>query len=189
MRGVDVAVIRGGAVGMCSALELARQGPSVALLERGWSMVGIAVWHFTVLLPDKFAGGIHRSLRRCTGRGVGQRIRLAGTRTSDREPARALGSDLGAARLSDRACRVLRLGLSPGHLRVTSTPTVKPERERPPRAARTRSSVASRTCWTGMRAAAPGAGLPSDAGGSKGPQRRASDGPRPPGRLDQGSLR
>jgi hypothetical protein len=23
-----------------------------------WSMVGIAIWHFTVLLPDKFAGGI-----------------------------------------------------------------------------------------------------------------------------------
>jgi hypothetical protein len=23
-----------------------------------WSMVGIALWHFTVLLPDKFAGGI-----------------------------------------------------------------------------------------------------------------------------------
>ena len=35
MRGVDVAVIGGGAVGVCSALELARQGASVALLERG----------------------------------------------------------------------------------------------------------------------------------------------------------
>ena len=23
-----------------------------------WTMVGIALWHFTVLLPDKFAGGI-----------------------------------------------------------------------------------------------------------------------------------
>ena len=23
-----------------------------------WAMVGIALWHFTVLLPDKFAGGI-----------------------------------------------------------------------------------------------------------------------------------
>jgi hypothetical protein len=23
-----------------------------------WSMVGIALWHFTVLVPDKFAGGI-----------------------------------------------------------------------------------------------------------------------------------
>jgi len=23
-----------------------------------WSMVGIALWHFTVLLPDRFAGGI-----------------------------------------------------------------------------------------------------------------------------------
>jgi len=23
-----------------------------------WSMVGIALWHFTVLLPDKFADGI-----------------------------------------------------------------------------------------------------------------------------------
>jgi hypothetical protein len=23
-----------------------------------WSMVGIAVWHFTVLLPDRFWGGI-----------------------------------------------------------------------------------------------------------------------------------
>jgi uncharacterized membrane protein YeaQ/YmgE (transglycosylase-associated protein family) len=23
-----------------------------------WSMVGIALWHFTVLLPDNFAGGI-----------------------------------------------------------------------------------------------------------------------------------
>ena len=31
MRGVDVAVIGGGAVGVCSALELARQGASVAL--------------------------------------------------------------------------------------------------------------------------------------------------------------
>lgn len=35
LRGVDVAVIGGGAVGVCSALELARQGASVALLERG----------------------------------------------------------------------------------------------------------------------------------------------------------
>src|SRR5215218_10116524 len=35
MRGVDVAVIGGGAVGVCSALELARQGASVVLLERG----------------------------------------------------------------------------------------------------------------------------------------------------------
>jgi hypothetical protein len=23
-----------------------------------WSMVGIALWHFTVFVPDKFAGGI-----------------------------------------------------------------------------------------------------------------------------------
>jgi hypothetical protein len=23
-----------------------------------WSMVGIALWHFTVVLPDRFAGGI-----------------------------------------------------------------------------------------------------------------------------------
>jgi hypothetical protein len=23
-----------------------------------WSMVGVALWHFTVLVPDKFAGGI-----------------------------------------------------------------------------------------------------------------------------------
>ena len=23
-----------------------------------WSMVGIAIWHFTVLLPDRFIGGI-----------------------------------------------------------------------------------------------------------------------------------
>jgi hypothetical protein len=23
-----------------------------------WSMVGIALWHFTVLIPDRFAGGI-----------------------------------------------------------------------------------------------------------------------------------
>ena len=23
-----------------------------------WAMVGIALWHFTVLLPDKFGGGI-----------------------------------------------------------------------------------------------------------------------------------
>jgi uncharacterized membrane protein YeaQ/YmgE (transglycosylase-associated protein family) len=23
-----------------------------------WSMIGIAVWHFTVLVPDRFAGGI-----------------------------------------------------------------------------------------------------------------------------------
>jgi D-amino-acid dehydrogenase len=35
MRGVDVAVIGGGAVGVCSAMELARQGASVVLLERG----------------------------------------------------------------------------------------------------------------------------------------------------------
>ena len=23
-----------------------------------WSMVGIALWHFTIFIPDKFAGGI-----------------------------------------------------------------------------------------------------------------------------------
>jgi len=23
-----------------------------------WSMVGIALWHFTIFVPDKFAGGI-----------------------------------------------------------------------------------------------------------------------------------
>ena len=23
-----------------------------------WSMVGIAVWHFTIYVPDRFAGGI-----------------------------------------------------------------------------------------------------------------------------------
>lgn len=23
-----------------------------------WSMIGIAIWHFTVLLPDRFVGGI-----------------------------------------------------------------------------------------------------------------------------------
>jgi len=31
-------------------------GRSMSVLV--WSMVGIALWHFTVLLPDKFAGGI-----------------------------------------------------------------------------------------------------------------------------------
>ena len=35
LRGVDVAVIGGGAVGVCSSLELARRGASVAVLERG----------------------------------------------------------------------------------------------------------------------------------------------------------
>ena len=35
LRGVDVAVIGGGAVGVCAARELARAGASVALLERG----------------------------------------------------------------------------------------------------------------------------------------------------------
>jgi D-amino-acid dehydrogenase len=35
LRGVDVAVIGGGAVGVCAAWELARGGASVALLERG----------------------------------------------------------------------------------------------------------------------------------------------------------
>src|SRR5215212_3427869 len=34
-RGVDVAVIGGGAVGVCTARELARRGASVTLLERG----------------------------------------------------------------------------------------------------------------------------------------------------------
>jgi D-amino-acid dehydrogenase len=35
LRGVDVAVVGGGAVGVCAAWELARAGASVALLERG----------------------------------------------------------------------------------------------------------------------------------------------------------
>ena len=35
LRGVDVAVVGGGAVGVCAAWELARGGASVALLERG----------------------------------------------------------------------------------------------------------------------------------------------------------
>jgi D-amino-acid dehydrogenase len=35
MRGVDVAVVGGGAIGVSTAMELARQGATVALLERG----------------------------------------------------------------------------------------------------------------------------------------------------------
>jgi D-amino-acid dehydrogenase len=35
LRTVDVAIVGGGAVGVCAAWELAREGASVALLERG----------------------------------------------------------------------------------------------------------------------------------------------------------
>jgi hypothetical protein len=31
-------------------------GPSVSVLV--WAMVGIAIWHFAVLVPDRFYGGI-----------------------------------------------------------------------------------------------------------------------------------
>ena len=34
-----------------------------------WAMVGLALWHFTVFLPDNFFGGIvGRSSARCSAR-------------------------------------------------------------------------------------------------------------------------
>ena len=35
-----------------------------------WSMVGIALWHFTVLVPDKFAGGIIGAFLAATAGGL-----------------------------------------------------------------------------------------------------------------------
>ena len=35
-----------------------------------WAMVGIAIWHFTVLLPDKFYGGIVGAFLAALGGGL-----------------------------------------------------------------------------------------------------------------------
>ena len=39
-----------------------------------WAMMGIAVWHFTVFLPDRFWGGIVGAF--LAARGVGGAVRL-----------------------------------------------------------------------------------------------------------------
>jgi hypothetical protein len=36
----------------------------MALSVLVWAMIGIAVWHFTVFLPDRFWGGIVGAFRR-----------------------------------------------------------------------------------------------------------------------------
>ena len=35
-----------------------------------WAMIGIAIWHFCVLLPDRFAGGIVRAFIAALGGAV-----------------------------------------------------------------------------------------------------------------------
>lgn len=50
-----------GCEGRCSPGPMATRSPCgqhgrMSVLV--WSMVGIAVWHFTIFLPDRFAGGI-----------------------------------------------------------------------------------------------------------------------------------
>jgi hypothetical protein len=49
--------------GKCSFVGMAERAGLVSLLAMGlsvavWSMMGLAVWHFTVFLPPRFWGGI-----------------------------------------------------------------------------------------------------------------------------------
>ncbi len=46
-----------------------RTAREVALMGMlGWVMMGLAIWHFTIFLPDRFWGGIVGALRRLAGR-------------------------------------------------------------------------------------------------------------------------
>jgi hypothetical protein len=65
-----------------------------------WSMVGIALWHFTVLLPDRFAGGIIGAFLAALGGAVAAgyvlpsqasppRTRRASAKVSGRFPVRS----------------------------------------------------------------------------------------------------
>ena len=39
-----------------AAQQTPREGPLMGML--GWVMMGLAIWHFTIFLPDRFWGGI-----------------------------------------------------------------------------------------------------------------------------------
>ena len=70
-----------------------------------WTMVGIALWHFAVLVPDRFWGGIVGAFLAAVARRIGERIRISRARDLVGEPS---GHRRGA--VGDP--RVARLGLA-----------------------------------------------------------------------------
>lgn len=51
-----------------------------------WSMVGIAIWHFTILIPDRFAGGIIGAFLAAWFGGLGSGFLLEGLAIPSHNP-------------------------------------------------------------------------------------------------------
>jgi hypothetical protein len=63
-----LAVAAGPPNGRCSpSKRRGRRASLAAMSVLVWAMIGIAVWHFAVLVPDRFAGGIIGALAAALG--------------------------------------------------------------------------------------------------------------------------
>ena len=71
-----------------------------------WVLIGIALWHFTVLLPDRFHGGIIGAFLYAVA-ARSHRLRAARAGRSARQPARLQAGDVAAAGRARGARRLL----------------------------------------------------------------------------------
>jgi hypothetical protein len=75
-----------------------------------WSMIGIAFWHFTILVPDRFAGGIIGAFLAAWAGALASGMLLEGFAIPKRQPARAAARALRRARFAHRFGRLLGAG-------------------------------------------------------------------------------
>jgi hypothetical protein len=73
-----------------------------------WVMVGIALWHFAVLVPDRFWGAIIGAFLASLA-GAGHRLAASDSGSVHGEPAGRRRSALGRARVCRRTGRLLRV--------------------------------------------------------------------------------
>ena len=72
-----------------------------------WAMVGIAVWHFAVLVPDRFWGGIIGAFLAALVGALRIRVRAADSWRPARQSARIERGAVAAARLTSRPRRLV----------------------------------------------------------------------------------
>ena len=78
-----------------------------------WVMVGIAIWHFAVLVPDRFWGGIIGAFLAALLGAIASGIRAADSGDPAGQPTRMDRGVVAGPRLAPRADRVLPLRGSP----------------------------------------------------------------------------
>jgi hypothetical protein len=82
-----------------------------------WVMVGIALWHFAVLVPDRFWGGIIGAFLASLAGALTTGLPAPLPRSAQREPAGRRRGALGDPRIRHRTGRLLRVRRAPIGLR------------------------------------------------------------------------